>query len=238
MPLRFLDDLRRKRGSRPRVEDAVLESEHRIANNLAIIAGLVRAEAAKLRADPHRNFDTAISVLAGLSARIEAIAQLHRLLTKDRGAAQIDVAEYLREVIKAAKSALNSGDRMGFQVRTEIKAHSSRAAAMGLFLSEAVTNALKHADGTDIGIMLQTAGENLLLEVTDSGPGLPSGFVEESNSGFRVMRSLASRLNGHVEFDQSNGNGLCVRLIMPLSGAASPASDLNPVVGAPPPRAG
>jgi two-component sensor histidine kinase len=197
-------------------EDAVAEADHRIANNLAIIAGMVRDASAKLKTDPHRDHDIAISVLADLSTRIEAIAQLHRILTEQRGRAQIDLPKYLREIIKAAKSALADSDsRIGFEARTEFEAHPRIAEPMGLFLSEAITNALKHARGAYIRVVLRIGGQDLLLEVADNGPGLPPAFDKKDSSGFRLMRSLASQLNGRIELDKCFGTGLCVRLIMP-----------------------
>jgi two-component system, sensor histidine kinase PdtaS len=215
MPLRFLDDLGPEVGSALPAEDAIAESEHRIANNLTIIAGMIRSAMTKLRTDPKRDFDAAVVVLADLSIRIEAVAQLHRLLI-DRGQNQVELAKYLREVVKAAKSALtDSGSRVAFEARVEIRAHPRRAAAMGLFLSEAITNALKYAAGAYIRVVLSMSGEDLLLEVADDGPGLPPDFDHRSSSGFRLIRSLASRLNGRVEFEKMNGRGLCVRLIVP-----------------------
>ena len=196
--------------------DAVAESDHRIANNLAIIAGMVREASAKLKANPHRDYDVAISVLADLSTRIDAIGQLHRILTEQPGLPQIDLPKYLREVIKAAKSAFaDSGSRIAFEARTEFEAHPSIAKAMGLFLSEAITNALKHADAAYVRVVLRIGGQDLLLEVADNGPGLPPDFDKKNSTGFRLMRSLALQLNGRVELDNCSGTGLCVRLIMP-----------------------
>ncbi len=86
---------------------------------------------------------------------------------------------------------------------------------MGLFLSEAITNASKHAADAYIRIDLRMSGNNLLLEIADNGPGLPPDFDERRSSGFRLLRSLASQLNGRVEFAQAEGTGLCVRLIVP-----------------------
>ncbi len=215
MPLRFLEDFAPQLGSALPAEDAIAESEHRIANNLAIIAGMVRSAMAKLRTDAKRDFDAAIAVLADLSTRIEAIAQLHRLLV-EHGQHQVELATYLREVVKAAKLALtDSGSRVAFEGRTEISAHPRRAAAMGLFLSEAITNALKHAGGAYIRVVLRMRGNDLLLEVADNGPGLPPDFDEKNSNGFRLMGSLALRLNGRVEVAKTNGTGLCLRLIVP-----------------------
>ena len=216
MPLRFLDDFGPQSASPLRAEDAVAESEHRIANNLAIIAGMIRVANNRLRADPKRDFDAAISVLDGLFTRIEAIAQLHRLLMEQPGQAGINLPRYLGEVIKAANSALaEPGHRIAFEAHTEFVMHAKSAAGMGLFLSEAVTNALKYANGARIRVVLRMSAKELVLEVADNGPGLPSGFAETCSNGFTMMRLLASRLDGRIEFDNGGGAGLWVRLVVP-----------------------
>lgn len=215
MPLRFLDDLGAETESARHREDAIVESEHRIANNLAIVAGMIRLASAKLRNDKKRDFDAAVAVLADLSTRIDAIAVLHRLLI-EHGQDKIEVAEYLQQVVKAARVALvDAKSHIGFEARTEVEAHPSRAAALGLFLCEAITNALKHAGGAYVRVVLRMRGNDLLLEVADNGPGLPPDFDEKRSGGFRLMRSLASRLNGVLELAKTNGTGLCVRVIVP-----------------------
>jgi two-component sensor histidine kinase len=215
MPLRFLDDLSPDLESALHGGDAIAESEHRIANNLAIVAAIIRSATVKLRNDPKRDFDAAVGVLADLSIRIEAIAQLHRLLI-EHNQNQIELAKYLLDVVKAATLALTDSDsRVAFEARTDVRAHASRAAAMGLFLCEAITNALKHAGGAYIHVVLRMSGNDLVLEVTDNGPGLPSDFDERRSTGFRLMHSLASRLNGRLALSETNGTGLCVRVIVP-----------------------
>jgi two-component sensor histidine kinase len=197
-----------------RADAAIAESEHRIANDLAIIAAMVRAAALKLRTDRHRDPDAAIAVLGDLSTKIDAIAHLHRLLIKQRGQGQIELSEYLGEVVKAAKSGLaNSGSRIAFEARTEFRQHAAHAAIMGLFLSEAITNALKHAEG-DIRVVLSMSAQSLMLEVADNGPGPPAGFDEARSNGFRLMHALAERLSGRLEFDKSS-TGFSIRLAVP-----------------------
>jgi two-component sensor histidine kinase len=106
MPLRFLDDLSPDLESALHGGDAIAESEHRIANNLAIVAAIIRSATVKLRNDPKRDFDAAVGVLADLSIRIEAIAQLHRLLI-EHNQNQIELAKYLLDVVHSLASRLN-----------------------------------------------------------------------------------------------------------------------------------
>ncbi len=52
MPLRLLNDLGTELETALHAQDAIAESEHRIANDLTIIAGMVRSAISKLRTDP------------------------------------------------------------------------------------------------------------------------------------------------------------------------------------------
>jgi two-component sensor histidine kinase len=62
------------------VSDPVVEAHHRIANNLAIIAGLIRSELLKLATKEQPNAGYARRLLQQMSLRIDAVGRLHRLL--------------------------------------------------------------------------------------------------------------------------------------------------------------
>ena len=51
---------------------------------------------------------------------------------------------------------------------------------------EAVSNATKHGKGTVITIELKQLGEQLVLEISDNGAGLPTGRSRSSNSSARA----------------------------------------------------
>lgn len=54
------------------------------------------------------------------------------------------------------------------------------------------------AESELLRVALRTNGLDLLLEVSDSGPGLPLSFVE--GNGSRLMRALASRRENGIAF--------------------------------------
>ena len=60
--------------------DPVVEAHHRIANNLAIIAGLIRSELLTLASEAQANAGYARRLLQQMSLRIDAVGRLHRLL--------------------------------------------------------------------------------------------------------------------------------------------------------------
>jgi two-component sensor histidine kinase len=65
------------------VSDPLVESNHRIANSLAIIAGLIRSELLTLPTDAPPNAGYIRRLLQQMSLRIDAVGPLHRLLATD-----------------------------------------------------------------------------------------------------------------------------------------------------------
>ena len=51
---------------------------------------------------------------------------------------------------------------------------------------EAASNATKHGKGTVITIELKQLGEQLVIEISDDGAGLPTGRSRSSNSSARA----------------------------------------------------
>jgi signal transduction histidine kinase len=84
---------------------------------------------------------------------------------------------------------------------------------------EAVTNALKHAGASRIGVKLQLEGRNLHLRIGDNGRGFDQHDVFLSGAGhFGVigMRERAERLGGELRLTSNPGQGTEVEVTVPL----------------------
>jgi signal transduction histidine kinase len=83
-------------------------------------------------------------------------------------------------------------------------------------LSEAVTNAVRHANARGVHVHLGASGDRLLAEVSDDGRGFPRELRPGSN-GLRSMRARAAMLGGRLEIGgRPDGPGTVVRLDVPL----------------------
>src|ERR1700744_6475429 len=92
--------------------DALAESNHRIANNLTLIAGMVRMHARTVvKASEPMPADKVCSLLEEICARIEAIAHLHSLLANAENTDSIDLTAYVREISRVVISSLTDGQR-------------------------------------------------------------------------------------------------------------------------------
>jgi len=198
----------------------VAEANHRIANNLTLIAGLMRFQATRLPQDPSLPTENVRSLLQKMSARIDAVGRPHRLLTEGKGHATVDLSKYLHEIADAAVCSLSRKDQTEILIDLEPNCVVSarQATAVGLVVGEAITNALKYSHPTGvpgkIGVTSQLNKlRGLVIEVADDGVGLPEGFDPNTSesTGMVLMRNLAEQLSARLEFEQPP-IGLSVRL--------------------------
>lgn len=206
------------------VDDLIGESNHRIANNLTVIAGLVRLQSAEVaRAGRPLTPEEVCQLLKEVSNRIDTVSRLHRLLARAACDDRPDLGGYLADVATTVISSL-SGSTPAAELELDVECHSvlaSQALSLGFIVGELVTNAVKYAHPTGVTgrirlICRQVAGGATLLEVADDGVGLPEGFdpAHEGGLGLRLVRSLSGQLGALLTFDQP-GIGLRARLTVP-----------------------
>ncbi len=83
---------------------------------------------------------------------------------------------------------------------------------------EAVSNAGRHAQATQISLSLEGGSGGLRLVISDDGVGLPQSAVgTTAGLGLRTMRSRAAALGGTLVLDGSE-HGTTVRVVVPLRG--------------------
>jgi two-component sensor histidine kinase len=89
---------------------------------------------------------------------------------------------------------------------------SNRAAAFALLLNELATNAAKHAYGPEGGVVhvkLEEINGARVLEVRDTGHGLPVGFDIQKpvaqSLGMRLIQTLTQSLNGTLTASNQGG---------------------------------
>lgn len=93
--------------------------------------------------------------------------------------------------------------------------------ALGLYriAQEAVSNALRHAHCSRIDIVLRSANDTVMLEVTDDGRGFGrADFDSDERLGIPTMRYRAARAGGTIEFHSQPGGGATVRVVIPRPG--------------------
>jgi signal transduction histidine kinase len=80
---------------------------------------------------------------------------------------------------------------------------------------EAVSNALRHADASEITIVVDRAPEGMILRVEDDGIGLDPQQDGASGVGLGSMRDRAARLQARLRLDTTERGGTRVELRVP-----------------------
>src|SRR5258706_3666180 len=177
--------------------DPVAEANHRIANSLALLAGLVRMQAAsaKKKAETYSSAEVCL-LLEGMAARVSTISQLHRILCRTHADGVINMQPHLKEVTDALTAALSSPEHPLRVVHTgcDCLVLMRHVQPLVLILCEIFINAMKYAHPTGVPLIIvvdcePTPDGLLLLTISDDGVGLPDGFLpgRDGCMGFQVM---------------------------------------------------
>lgn len=90
-------------------------------------------------------------------------------------------------------------------------------AAVHLFriAQEAVNNAVRHSQATDVVIRLTEGGSGVILEIQDNGRGLTD--AASRGLGLGLMRYRADMIGGSLVLNSKPGTGLTVRCVAPMT---------------------
>jgi two-component system sensor histidine kinase UhpB len=83
---------------------------------------------------------------------------------------------------------------------------------------EALTNAFRHAEASQVRVVLRRGDDNLVLTVADDGRGLPAPMPAQM-TGLAGMRERAILVQGQLEIDSPPGGGVEVRLTVTANGS-------------------
>lgn len=200
--------------------DLAGEADHRIANHLSLLAGMVRLKSAELlHRDAISRGDVEL-VIDGICSQIEVIGRLHRAMTTDRGA-DCDLCEYVHEVCAALEGVSHGRTQIIEDLAGPCMVPSGQVIPIAQIVSEVLTNAIKHAGGPGgAGIILARCRNSddgaLQVEISDNGAGLPQRFdpAVDGGFGFRLLHALGRQLGALMAFDSSDC-GLRFRFTMP-----------------------
>lgn len=113
--------------------------------------------------------------------------------------------------------------RQGTAIRWETPHHgieitASSAALLYHIAQEALSNAFKHAQLTELTIRLAAVYHGIRLTITDNGNGFDSAATGGRNRGFglRLMSIAVHEAGGTITIDSSAGKGACLTITLPL----------------------
>lgn len=199
-----------------RQEDLYRELNHRIANGLQSVVGIVRLSTRAI-GDPQSR-----TVVANAVDHIVALSLVHRRLYQSRGVEQQEVREYLETLCRELANAFGSKTRpcvISCDVQPGVYTTTDTTLNMGLLVSELVMNSIKHGDCVNLRVLFSVENGISTLRVIDDGKGLPSNFdpAQVKGVGIRLVMAWAKALAGKLEFDPP-GQGATATLTFPAEG--------------------
>ena len=196
------------------------EVNHRVSNSLALVTSLIRLQVRTVQDNGTRR------ALEQTEARIQAIAQMHKLLFTSGEIGEVSLDQYLGIVMDHLGKTLGS-QHGGIRLLREfdpIKLNSRDAINFGIVATEWVTNAFKYAyPETEGEIRLRLTNENAsaILTVEDDGVGrVENGPAKGTGLGTKVVHAIATQMNAQVEL-RSTHPGFQARLTLPLMGKST-----------------
>lgn len=202
----------------------VSEADHRIANSLALVCGLIRTKASAFRGRDSVPAEEAAATLGEIAGQVETVARLSRLLSRRPGDDLVNICDHLRDVCAMLSETLaaNRGISITSAFDAEFLIAQEKVLPLSLIVNEVVTNAIKYSHPTGVNGHVEIAFTRLpkggaLLTITDDGVGFPDDFdpAVDGGLGFRVIRALSGQLDGAHTFE-NGALGITFRLEIPL----------------------
>lgn len=171
------------------------EVDHRIKNDLQLIASVFVLQMRKLPEGPERE------IIRGALERVGAVSAVHRRLDVTADPKQFEASGLVRDVVEEAVGAARRDDIRVELDLSPVSVPTRQAAPLALIVGELVRNALKHAFPDRPGVLrvsLSAADGIARLSVRDDGGGLPAG-LPPGGFGAMLVALLAQQLRGEFE---------------------------------------
>ncbi|MFO0989942.1 MAG: histidine kinase dimerization/phosphoacceptor domain -containing protein [Alphaproteobacteria bacterium] len=211
----------------------IAEIHHRVKNNLQMVASLLSLQAGRVRSDEARE------ALNSARRRVLSLSVLHKHLFERDDAENVEVGKFLEDLCVQLR-----GSHVGsYDARIRIACESDPlilptrdAIALGLIVTEAVTNATKYAfpgrrSGT-IGVRLAVREDRVALSIKDDGIGATGEGDPALSGGLgrSLMEGLAGQLAGALSVRHEQGTEVVVefqidRVTQMKSKAIEPAAE-------------
>jgi two-component system OmpR family sensor kinase len=133
-------------------------------------------------------------------------------------------------------TAMDRGVDLGFEI-IEPSCVRGEAAALSSVVHNLIDNALRHTPrGGRVDIGIYHEGARVILQIEDTGPGIPAAELERvfepfvrgslpagegTGLGLSIVKRIVERLEGSVTLENLPKSGLCVIVSFPDAGAGA-----------------
>lgn len=208
-----------------RNEELVIEQNHRVKNNMQVVASLLLMQGNRL------TDQTAKQAVEESRLRVQTMAILHQRLYDGDRLARVDLPDFFRQLTAGVLSAYGFGQAQTTIDVDPITLSAERSMPVGLILNEVLTNICKHAfprtDQPALRLDCHQHNDRVRIRIHDNGPGLEGPGLEgllgaddepllpafdevdvlpRRSFGMQLVRSLTAQLDGTCQFLSEQGS--------------------------------
>ncbi len=189
-------------------ETLLKEVHHRIKNNMSTISGLLWLQTESIK-EP-----LAAEALLDAQSRVNNMMLLYNKLYQSNSFKVISSREYLNDLIDQIRQTQDPSARVIIEAQIENHELDSKLLLpLGMIVNELLSNVYKYAfpkgSGGRVEINLRFPDtHNMVLEVRDSGKGLPDSIIQtkkDDGFGFVLINMLTQQQGAVMEIQNSPG---------------------------------
>ncbi|MFW6250646.1 MAG: PAS domain S-box protein [Alkalispirochaetaceae bacterium] len=204
-------------GAMVRQDTLMAELNHRVKNNLGMVASLLRLENDRLGDSVD---------LTDILTRITTISAIHEQLQDSNTYKTVNLRSYVSQVVSTAVQQNPSVEKV--LELEDLQVPTKTATTLGLILNEIVTNAVKYgfndAEPPKLSVVSRYDGSVCELSVTNSGNPFPD-YLDLDNTptlGIRLIAMLTEQLGGEVSLSRTPQPVYTIRFPLELDGDEQP----------------
>ena len=182
------------------------EIHHRVKNNLQVISSILNLQSSFV------TDEKTLEILQESRNRIRSMAIIHENLYRTEDFSSIKFSNYLENLSNNLVSSYRINEEVVLETELEdIDLVLDQAIPCGLLVNELITNALKYAwkqgQKGKITIKLFQIDNQINLQISDDGVGLPFNFYENKPEtlGLQLVETLVEQLDGVLDIQIENG---------------------------------
>ncbi|MEL7485593.1 MAG: sensor histidine kinase, partial [Pseudomonadota bacterium] len=187
----------------------LLETQHRAKNNLQILSSLINMGARR-----EGQAGNAATAQEDASNRARTMALVHEHMYQQANGDDVDLKPFLEDLVVLLDESLGSEGISLMCKADSVTVPADDVTAVALLVCELVTNAYKHAFGTErigaIEVRLMRTADAYAITVSDDGAGFSNkeDALSADSIGLGLINDLAEQLGG-VARARSDGEGVC-----------------------------
>lgn len=201
--------------SKKQLQESLAEKEvllreiyHRTKNNMLVIISMLNLQAMDI--DDER----VKTLFLETENRIRAMSLVHEKLYQSQNLVEIDLGQYLEEMVTALVQSMVFGDRIRVELDcARVAVSIDNIVPLGLAVNEIITNSLKHGFPADregtVFVKLSIDPEGVVeLVAGDDGVGLPKEIDVKNIRSFGMqitVNLIEKQLRGRLEIDSIDG---------------------------------